>query len=65
MKRRFTRLVSLMLVFALLLSAFSVLVFANEGAAEASGNAAALADDEIELIINRPFDEGWGYSNGF
>ena len=54
-----------MLVFALLLSAFSVLVFANEGAAEASGNAAALADDEIELIINRPFDEGWGYSNGF
>ena len=64
MNKKFNRLISLVLTLALLISAFSVLSFASTESTAKSG-ASVVADDEIELIINRPFDEGWTYSNGF
>ena len=64
MKKRFTKLVSSVLILAFLISAFSVLAFANTGSTESHG-AAAVSESGMELIINRPYDEGWGYSNGF
>ncbi|MBE6536312.1 MAG: hypothetical protein E7673_00010 [Ruminococcaceae bacterium] len=64
MKKRFIKFVSSILVLAFLLSAFSVLSFASTASAEESGDA-AVTEDGIELIINRPFDEGWSYINGF
>ena len=63
MKKRINKLVSAVLVLTFLLSAFSVFAFAGTGSS--AGGAVAVADDDIELLINRPFDEGWGYSNGF
>ena len=65
MKRNLTRFISLILAIALLVSAFSVLSFASTGAVAENNGATALADEELELLINRPFDEGWNYSNGF
>jgi len=64
MKKRITRLISSVLVLALLVSAFSVLTFANTASAE-EYTTAPYEDSGMELIINRPFDEGWSYSNGF
>ena len=64
MNKKLTRLISLVLAITLLVSAFSVLSFAKTETA-ASENVALASDSEIELIINRPFDEGWNYANGF
>lgn len=64
MNKKLTRLISFVLAIALLVSAFSVLTFASTESAEKSG-AAPASDNEMDLIINRPFDEGWDYSNGF
>lgn len=65
MKKRITKFISSILVLAFLVSAFSVLSFASTPSAQASDVMATAADEEIELIINRPFDEGWSYINGF
>lgn len=64
MKKRINKLVSSILVLAFLLSAFSTLAFASVGSSAEEVMATA-ADDDIELLINRPFDEGWSYENGF
>lgn len=63
MKKRTNKLISAVLVLAFLLSAFSVLAFAGTGSS-AEGIMPA-TDEGIELLMNRPFDEGWSYSNGF
>lgn len=63
MKKRITKIISSVLIFAFLVSAFSVLSFANTGAA--NGGIATASSSDMELIVNRPFDEGWSYDNGF
>ena len=58
MKDKIIRLISSLLLIALLVSCFSVFAFA----AETEGD-----EEEIggKLIISRNFDEGWNYNNGF
>lgn len=65
MKKRINQLISSILVLALLISAFSVLTFASTEGSSAASGAKATGTDEIELIINRQFDDGWSYINGF
>ncbi len=58
-KRRFgARILSLVLVLSILISAFSIFAFANP--------AEELADlgDGLNVVYNRTFDEGWDYDNG-
>lgn len=64
MKKRLTKLISSVLILAFLVSAFSVLAFANESDAD-NGGVATASDSGMELIVNRPYDEGWSYDNGF
>lgn len=64
MKKSMIKLVSSILVLTFLVSAFSVLAFASTEIGT-STNVKAASDEEIELIMNRPFDEGWSYINGF
>ena len=64
MKKKITKLVSSVLILAFILSTFSVFAFASTDST-GSGAAAMNSTDDIELIINRPYDEGWGYANGF
>lgn len=66
MKRKLTKLIASILVLSFLVSAFSVLSFADT--AEAVNDTAP--DEEtsaadLQLLVNRPFDEGWSAFNGF
>ena len=58
MKNKLTKLISSVLILAFLVSCFTVFVFADNGAE-------AQAEDGVTLLINRTFDEGWNYANGF
>ena len=55
MKNKFSKLVSTLLIFAFLISAFSMFTFAAEGGEEG---------EEFDVLINRTFEEGWNYTNG-
>ncbi|MBE6634952.1 MAG: hypothetical protein E7617_01955 [Ruminococcaceae bacterium] len=63
MKNKFSRIVSLVLILAFLVSSLAVFVYADNGTA-ASGSKAADTDD-IVLLVNRTYHEGWNYANGF
>ena len=58
MKNKFTRILSFLILASLMLSCFAVFGFAAEADAETN-------DDSLKLVINRTFDEGWDYDNGF
>ena len=59
MKGKFTRLLSLLLMFTLLLSTFTVFISAEE-------DEETEEDEEyVELGWNRTYDEGWDIANGF
>ncbi len=55
MKRNITKIISLILVLSLLLAVFTVLPTA-EGAE---------AGENVKVIYNRTYEEGWDYNNGF
>ena len=61
MKNRFSKIVSSMLILAFLVSVFAVFSFA----AETDGNAGTGAQDDITVVVNREYDEGWDALNGF
>ena len=63
MKNKFIRLISSILVLAFLLSCFAVLSFADDSAAPEDG--AEDTNEDVTLLINRTFDEGWNALNGF
>ena len=63
MKNKFIRLISSILVLAFLLSCFAVLSFADDSAA-APEDGAEDTNEDVTLLINRTFDEGWNYDNG-
>lgn len=63
MKNKFTKLVSSVLVIALLISAFAVLVSAN--GTETADDSSSADKKDVTLLINRTFDEGWDATNGF
>ena len=57
MKTKFTRLISLLLVIAFLVSALTVFAWAEDG-----DNSEAV---EVDVLYNRNFEEGWDAYNGF
>lgn len=59
MKRKITKLISSLLVIASLVSVLTVFASADGGASDDSVDLS-----EVELLINRTFDEGWDYTNG-
>ncbi len=59
MKNKFKRLISSILIIAFLVSTFSLLVSAETVTGETADTSS------VELIVNRDFDEGWDYTNGF
>ena len=66
MKRKLTKLIASILVLSFLVSAFSVLSFADS--AEAVNDTASdeeTSATDLQLLVNRPFDEGWSIFNGF
>ncbi len=62
MKSRFNRIIATILVIASLVSAFSIFVSAED---TESGAPTGPDTSGITLILNRDFDEGWDYNNGF
>ena len=60
MKKRFSRLLALLLALCLSLSCFSVFAFA-EGESEEEETE---IDESLKIGLNRTFDEGWDYTNG-
>lgn len=61
MKKRTYRLISSLLILAFLVSCFSVFAFASTP----KDNVKSVTEGDIDLIVNRTYDEGWGYQNGF
>ena len=59
MKNKFSRIISSVLILAFLISCFTVFVFASDA------EALDASEDGITLLINRTYDEGWNYANGF
>ncbi|MBQ9070168.1 MAG: hypothetical protein IJY23_02295 [Clostridia bacterium] len=62
MKNKFLKLISSLLVLAFLVSCMAVFVYADtteDVADEEVGN------ENTNLFVNRTFDEGWNYANGF
>lgn len=59
MKNKFIKVISSVLILTLLLSCFGIFSFAAGGLGEEE------VDDSIKLLVQRAYDEGWGYSNGF
>ena len=60
MKGKFTRFLSLLLMFTLLLSTFTVFISAEE-----EGSEEEEVKEFVDLMINRNYDEGWQLDNGF
>lgn len=63
MNKKITKIISAVLTVALLLSCFTVFSFADTSAESGSTQAQAL--DDVTVLVNRTFSEGWDYSNGF
>ncbi len=61
MKKRIYKLISSLLILAFLVSCFSVFAFASTP----ENRAESVTEDDVNLIVNRTYDEGWGYENGF
>ncbi len=60
MKKNNKRLVSILLLFAFLISTLSVFTFFSAAEEEGEGG----LDEDILVLYNRTFDEGWNYENG-
>ena len=60
MKGKFTRFLSLLLTFTLLLSTFTVFISAADEETEEEE-----VKEFVDLMINRSYDEGWQLDNGF
>ena len=58
MKNRFIRLISSLLIMAFLVSAMSVFSFAAEGSSSTGTN------DDVLVVYNRGYEDGWEASNG-
>lgn len=66
MKNKFTKLISSVLIFAFLLSACAVLASANDTGNTTGGEVKEpVSMEDVTLLINRTFDEGWSAQNGF
>ena len=61
MKNKFNKIISLILIFSFLVAAFSVLSFAESTGEEGSEE----NTDNLSVIHNRGYEEGWDWSNGF
>ena len=55
--KKINRIIGLFLALSMLLSALAVLSFAD-------GEGGDTTPDDIQLYINRTYDEGWDYTNG-
>ncbi len=56
MKNKLNKIISSLLILAFLISMMTVFAFASEDA--------VTTDENIELLLNRSFDEGWNFDNG-
>ena len=68
MNKRFTKIISAILILASLLSVFSVAVLAADDTAAVTDEPATDTPvdlSQIDLVFNRNFEEGWDYNNGF
>lgn len=59
MKKRFTKIISSLLILAFLVSALAI--FASADATEGADNTA----ENITILYNRSYDDGWNANNGF
>ena len=64
MKKRFSKIISTILILASLVSVLTVFAYAEEDAAPGPFDEPAADVASIELMYNRNFDEGWDYTNG-
>ncbi len=62
MKKKSIKLISSLLILAFLVSCFSVFAFAST---DAQDDSESVTEDDITLLVNRTYDEGWNYLNGF
>ena len=62
MKKKFIKLISSLLVLAFLVSCMAVFVYADGGEDTTDTE---INDENLKLFVNRTFDEGWNYANGF
>ena len=62
MKKRIYKLISSLLILACLVSCFSIFAFAADNSQTGQ---ASVTENDVNLIVNRTYDEGWGYQNGF
>ena len=65
MKKRFNKIISLILVLASLFSLFTVFAYADGTASQDESEEQTNPLESIDLIFNRNFSEGWEYNNGF
>ena len=63
MKNKFIKLISSVLVLAFLLSSFVVFASANEE--ENTETVAPVDTSDLLVLVNRTFEEGWEFANGF
>ncbi len=61
MKNRFVKIISALLILSFLMTAISVLSFAEES----TGGSTDVDTSYLSVFINRAFDEGWDFNNGF
>ena len=61
MKNRIYKLISSLLILAFIVSCMSVFAYADTSAAEDD----SASGDAVTLLVNRTYDEGWGFQNGF
>ena len=65
MKKRFSRLLSALLILSFLASCFSVLAVAETASVGDADLGESSKTDSYEVFINRGFEDGWDYANGF
>lgn len=63
MKNKFKKIISSLLIFSFLVAAFSVFSFA--GTADEEGGSGGENTENLSVLINRGYEEGWDWSNGF
>lgn len=63
MKSKFLRLISSLLILSFLVAAFSVFSFAEENTDDSESEGENT--DNLFVFLNRDYEEGWDYNNGF
>lgn len=61
MQNKFSRLIAFLLVVASLVSMLTVFAYAEEG----DSGETEEPQDELTVVLNRTFNEGWNFTNGF